>query len=214
LQRSPAYDEEIFEMQENRKEAFVARLEARNEWILNNKRIGSFDIETTDLAANFGTIVCACIKELGGGTATFVTRGDSDKRTAERIRDELRQYDYITTWYGAKFDMPFLTTRLLINEADPLGALRHLDLYYTARFKLRLHSNRLDCVTEALYGESGKTRLNPEMRLGLRSVSPTKRNAAIEYHVEHCQIDVDELEKLFVKLAPYRDLGATQLRRF
>lgn len=207
-------EEDIFEAKFRRADANSLRTEASNEWVLKNKRWGVLDIETTDLAANFGTVVCACIKDVDGETTTFVTRGDSDFRTVKNLRDEIAKYDFIVTWYGTGFDIPFITTRWLIGGGKDVSFARHYDMYYTARHRLRLHSNRLDCVQEALYGASAKTRLSPEWRLALRSVSPAKRRAAIEYHVEHCMIDVDETKDLFLKLAPFKDLTATPQRRY
>ncbi len=66
-----AYDEETFELQENRKRALLARKEARNTWVFDNKSFAMFDLETTDLKADGGQILCASIKPLGGHIETF-----------------------------------------------------------------------------------------------------------------------------------------------
>ncbi len=65
------YDDETFELQEKRKRALLQRKDARNEWIKQNKTFASFDIETTDLKADGGQILCASIKPLNGPVETY-----------------------------------------------------------------------------------------------------------------------------------------------
>ena len=42
-----------------------------SDYAMGNWRIGFFDIETTHLKGNFGHVLCACIKDAGGGTKVW-----------------------------------------------------------------------------------------------------------------------------------------------
>lgn len=211
LSKPHVYDEETWQLQENRKLALAHEREARDIWILRNKRIAMFDIETTNLDADIGEMLCACIKPLGRPVKSFIvdtTAGDG--ALSASLRDELRNYDYVVTWYGTKFDMPYLTTRLISAGEETLGYMRHVDLYYTSRFKLKLHSNRLAAVGEFMFGKTQKTRvIGP---IWLRAIRGDKE--AMDYIVKHCQKDVRELERIFCELVPHRNLSATPLRKY
>ena len=67
-------DEELWGLQERKKESNYINAQAKNEWLLENSKFGSFDIETTNLDASIGMILCACIKIRGGETTTYVAK--------------------------------------------------------------------------------------------------------------------------------------------
>jgi uncharacterized protein YprB with RNaseH-like and TPR domain len=206
-------EEDVFNQIDLRKEALAKRKDKQNSWLLAHRTFAMFDLEATNLNADIGEILCACIKPLDGGITTIVSR-DDDKRSSALIRDELKKYDYVVTWYGSRYDMPFLATRLLLNEHSPLGYVRHVDLYYTAKMQFKFHSNRLDAVGEGLFGESKKTRLRGGLWNDARSPNRERRRKAMEYIIDHCQKDVEELESIFKELVPFRQLASTPLRRF
>lgn len=206
--------EELWAMQEGRKLSVLTTAQKKNQWLLDKSRIGFFDIETSNLDANIGMMLCACVKDYKGGTKTFIMSKDnglySDRKFAVAMRDYLEKFDYVVTWYGTKFDVPYLNTRLILHGERPLDIIRHIDLYYTARFKLKLHSNRLAVVSESLFGESDKTRV----------VGPIWTNAlmgdkkALQYIIDHCVIDVDVLEQVFEELHGFVNLSAKRWRKF
>lgn len=212
-------DAELWQLQEDRKMGKLLVSQEKNDWILKNKSFAMFDLETSNLDANFGEILCGCIKPLYGKITTFAIptfeAGDpwtliSDNEVAVQLRDELRKYDYIVTWFGTRFDMPYLTTRLIDSREEKIGPIRHLDLYYTSRWKLKLHSNRLAAVGDFLFGKTKKDNYagNTWMQ-ALRGHKP-----AIDYVVKHCEKDVEELERVFEELAPFRNIAATALKDY
>lgn len=200
---------DLWEQQEKKKLAGAQAALEKTQWILRNKTFAMFDIETTDLAANIGEMICACIKPLGKEPIVFL-RKRSDKMITDKIAKELRKYDYIVTFYGSRFDIPFLVTRLKMHRQEPLGFIRHLDMYYAAKFGLKLYSNRQQVVHEALFGDSDKTRILGPMQL--RAIEGNRE--ALKYIVDHCIIDVNELERIFMELAPSRNLSMVPVRRF
>ena len=214
------YDEDTFELQENRKRALLARRDARNTWVFDNKSFAMFDLETTDLKADGGQILCASIKPLDGHIETFksdiyLPEGGDDHSVLIKIRDRLREFDYVVTWYGTGFDMPFLKTRLLLNNLESLGEIYHYDLYYTSRFHFLFNSNRMQSVEEALFqGKTHKTRLSRVLWAKAQSFNYKERIEALDYIADHCEMDVISLEEIFYKIGEAKDVSSIQLRRY
>ncbi|KKM44028.1 hypothetical protein LCGC14_1562230 [marine sediment metagenome] len=214
LESPLVYDEETFQLQENRKLALAERQEAKDKWILENKTFCMFDIETTNLDADVGWILCASFKPVDGETYTIRGAAD-DTNILDAIRDELHKYDYIVTWYGTRFDLPFVATRLLLNRKEAIGRLRHIDLLYVSRFKFKFFNNKLENVADGLFGgDSVKTKLRGSVWYSARKHDKKTREKAIDYIVEHCEMDVVELENLFHELIPFKKISLTPLRSY
>lgn len=179
-----------------------------NTRILEEKSFAFFDIETTNLNASIGRMLCASIVPLEGNKIKTFKSHKNDRELCAKIRDELEKYDYVVTYYGSGFDIPFLNTRLLKHGRRPLKSIRHLDMYYTVRSHLRMHSKRLDAVCEMLFGETKKTRLNGDIWDAAASGS----KSAMDYIATHCEMDVLELRRVFWQLVDFRNLGATPLK--
>jgi len=169
-------------------------------------RIVFTDGEMSNLSADFGQLLCACTVEYNpadrkkpwANLQTFIlrdydnTRWD-DKSLAMAWRNSLEDYDIAVTWNGIRFDVPFLETRCRRWSLKSPAIPRHKDLLYTARYKMRLHANKLDDVAEHLQIERKyhvkKTRMEPErwtMALGGHKPS-------YNYIITHCQNDVKVL---------------------
>ena len=96
-------------------------------------RIASFDIETTDLKANMGIVLCASFHEIVPPgyfknhhnkvnkpytiklNITDPYDPNPDKELVIAIRDELETYNGIVTWNGKMFDLPFINARLMFH---------------------------------------------------------------------------------------------------
>jgi len=103
------------------------------------------DVETTDLKADFGRIICAVIKEYGTRReATLYKPSDyrDDSGLLLRLKNRLEQFDICVTHYGKGFDIPFLNTKLLLNNQSRLKKMFHVDTYYIARNKLQTLSRK------------------------------------------------------------------------
>jgi uncharacterized protein YprB with RNaseH-like and TPR domain len=170
-------------------------------------KVGYLDIEATQLTANFGWMISWCIKEQDTKkihTAT-VTRdeiitGVLDKRIVEELVETLKQFTQIVTYYGARYDIPFIRTRAIFWGIPfiPYGEIEHKDLYFLARAKLRLHSNRLEVVCD-LMGIKGKTHLEPKMWV----LANTGNEEALKYINVHNRYDVIILEEVHKKLGEF-----------
>ena len=161
-----------------------------------------FDIECNHLNADWGLLICACIKW-------------SDKKTIEtfRITDHkqkslnddsgvacaIRDSDIIVTWYGKKFDVPYLQSRLLKWEKTIMSPnISHLDLWATARYQLRLSSNRLANIERFLGLQATKTPIN--QGAWIEALAGSKKHMKIV--VDHCKQDVLMLEEAYNKMLP------------
>jgi uncharacterized protein YprB with RNaseH-like and TPR domain len=159
-------------------------------------------------------MICACVKDHHGAIRTFIAGqvdgAIDDHQAVVETRDYLESLDYVYTYYGTGFDIPFINTRLIVHNERPIDRLRHIDLYYVARHRLKLHSNRLAVVAETLFGESDKTRvIGP---IWTRALAGNKE--ALTYIVEHCEIDTEVLERVFDRLRGFVNLSAVRWRKF
>jgi len=211
-----AEDEVLWQLAENRKLANAERALAKNQWLLSTKSFAMFDLETYDLAADFGLIMVGCIKTRGddGPIWTATTRtGDPatmDRESIVAIRDKLEKYDYVVTYNGTRFDIPYLNTRLLVHDERPLAFIRHIDLYYTVRYNLRLQRSKLVSVELALLDSTEKTQILP----GIWARALQGSQDDMDYIVEHCQGDVKVLEAAFDKLCGFVNFSQVRVRKY
>lgn len=164
-----------------------------------------FDLETTNLTADFGVVLCGVVK--GDATEPKIFRADDlnrrwrakrsdDSAVVKAIVAELEQYDIWIAHNGAKFDVPYLRSRLLRHGAGELPVKKLVDPVLLARNKLRLSYNSLEKVADHL-GCNSKTTVDPSM--WLRAALDGEREA-MDYIVEHCVQDVLVLEKVIFAL--------------
>ena len=167
-----------------------------------------FDLETTNLKANFGRILCASVADMFGNVRTFRIDEAPWKRERRRddialavgLRDYLEQFDVLVGWYSKMFDIPYLNTRLLIGNERPLRSdMMHFDPIWKAKKgSLALHSARLDAVAKTFRLEVQKTGLDPE----IWNDAADGEREAMDYVVEHCEKDVLVLRQAFHILKP------------
>jgi uncharacterized protein YprB with RNaseH-like and TPR domain len=176
------------------------------------ERKGFLDLETSNLSADFGTILTWCFKDLGSDTLWYdfltdadVRSGDADKRIVSTLVDTLWQFDRIVGHYSTYFDVPFMRTRVLHWKLPfpQYGMLWHSDVWMMARKKLKLHSNRQDSVAESLHGDHLKTRLSPDVWNQVLFGSASQRQANIKEVLHHNEQDVLEGARNYETLLPY-----------
>jgi uncharacterized protein YprB with RNaseH-like and TPR domain len=171
----------------------------RDDW-WHDKRIAYFDIEASDLTANWGMMLSWCIKYRGDDKIRegVITKKEIfdfkfDKRIFEELMEELKNVDILVTYYGTGFDIPFARTRTLYHglEFPAYGSMYHWDLFYKVRSKLKTHRKSLEVVTK-FYGIEGKTHLEPDMMFKAQYGHPE----AMKQLLHHNREDVIILEKL------------------
>lgn len=174
-------------------------------------RVLFFDIEATALNASFGHCLCCGFKYLNHGKAWVVSVNDvpepkkyeePDAPLMRRLHTILTdEADVIVSFYGKGYDRPFLNTRMLLAGLPPLPPLssEHIDLFYTCRSNLRLHSNRLQAVSETLGCPINKTPVRADTWRKAQRGDP----AALAYVIAHCRRDVLILEWVYNKMKPF-----------
>ena len=165
------------------------------------------DFEMTGLSANYGRLICGCIKPYGGevttlridDTARGVTYPWDDHDLALGLRDELEKQWMIVGWNSVMFDIKFLNSRLMFHRERVLRKPLHKDLLFTAKTVFALTDNRLITVQEHLQLDEAKTRLDPNEWIKASAGDA----GAIDYVAEHCVQDVRVLEEVFEHLVPF-----------
>lgn len=168
------------------------------------EKIGIFDVETTGLKAPWSHMLAWCVKEHNKDIihSDLVTRKEArdknDKRIIKSAVNEIKKYDRLITWYGTNFDICWTRSRAMYHRIDfPLYRdLYHTDLYYIARNKLAMHSNRLGAVSQFLGVEAKTHPFTPELWRRAGAGEPE----ALQEVLTHCKEDVISTDKLFIKL--------------
>jgi len=166
-------------------------------------KIGYLDIETDGLKADFSTMLSWAIKEKGGAVTTDVItkaelfNGVYDKRLIKSCVDEMKKYAIIVTYYGTRFDIPYLRTKALHYDMEfpGYGELYHFDLYYTVKSKLNLSRKSLDNACDYL-GIEGKTPISKDDWRKAKYGDPEALKEVLAHNIP----DVEILEKLHDKL--------------
>ncbi len=179
------------------------------------EKVSFLDIETSNLKANFGIVLCWCILDEAGNryedvlNKKDVLSGYEDKRIVQSCIDNMLKFDRVCGHYSTYFDIPFLRTRALIHglKFPGQGELYHTDVWRMAKSKLCLHSNRQNIVAESLYGKTVKTRISHS---DWRKAMLGCPDAAAEV-LDHCQKDVIDLRKNFYTLLPFVRLTRTSI---
>lgn len=167
-----------------------------------------FDLETTNLSADFGVVLCGVVKPGHGKPIVFRadklnpkwdTARDDDSAVVKAIVAELSKHDIWVAHNGAKFDVPFLRTRLLRWGLEQLPNAKLIDPVWLARNKLRMSFNSLGQVANLLSCNT-KTEVRPDQWLRA-SLGGCRK--AMDYIVKHCVADVLVLEQVVGALKGY-----------
>lgn len=172
-------------------------------------KILSWDIEASNLAADFGIVLCVGFKEVGRGKPEVYnildyTGVDNDlikaeKRLLKDVSKKLLDSDVWLTHFGTHYDIPFVNTRLLYHQLPILPPnYAHIDTWKIARNRLKTRNNRLITLSEFLGTDDEKNAIKPEQWIrALGGHSPS-----MDYIVEHCRRDVLVLEEVYTRLRP------------
>lgn len=172
-----------------------------------NIKIGYFDIETSNLKANFGVILCYCI--LDDRTDHILHRTVSkdelfknlDKDVVRQCIEDIKKFDILVGYYSTKFDIPYLRTRANYWGLNfpAFGEIRHKDVYYIIKSKFCLNSNRLETACRAIIGKTEKTHL--DANYWIRALQGDRKS--LDYILDHCKKDVKDLKKVYKAVEQY-----------
>lgn len=174
-------------------------------------KVGVFDIETSNLNANFGIVLCGVVYDVTNEKIYIVRwdetkcykngEYDNDREVVAKLRDLLESFDIVIGYNSSRFDIPFLRTRLLYHKERLIESVRHIDLYYLVRFKLKLHDNKLDTLAKFSNLEHQKTEVDGmKWTQALVYAGTKKGKKAMDYIVEHCVLDCKVLAESFAQV--------------
>lgn len=162
------------------------------------------DLETSSLEADAGVIVGAGIMSEQGRAEYFpVRRSDEEKSVIGKLVGRLQDFDFVVTWNGRYFDVPFLTTRLLSHGLDPraITGKRHIDLNEVVKSRLKLTFTYLDHVCDFFGIEKNRGTMGMDVpRLYVRALEGDRR--ALGVIRDHCLDDLQATRKVYLRLKP------------
>jgi uncharacterized protein YprB with RNaseH-like and TPR domain len=177
------------------------------------ERVLLWDIEATNLVADYGRLLCISYKWLGEdkvhtlkvrNTKEWRRDRTDDSGILNKFSDLLGQADLHVFWFGEYFDLPFVQTRLMMNNLKPLPNIPFIDGWKIARKKLKLRSNRLDAVSKLIPIPKDIIR---EEKLHPEPIHWVRANAgyvdAMKIIEERCESDVKVLEQIYLAIRPY-----------
>lgn len=118
------------------------------------------DIEATNLNADFGTTLCVGYKWYGDKKTKLVSLDDypdygkspqslaDDSKVIRDFKAILEEADMWVGWYSSGYDIKFLQTQCLFHGFGALPKTPHVDLWWWARHRLKMSSNRLARIAE------------------------------------------------------------------
>lgn len=167
----------------------------------------SFDIETTNLTADFSIMLTACIKPYG--RAPMIWRADDypewkenradDSRIVAEVSRELAKHAVVVTHYGTGFDIPYLRAKMVRYGLPPLPPMFGVDTYSIAKKNFRVSRRRLAALAEYFsLGKKEGVEGNLWLEAGL-SGSKKAMDEIVAHNIQDCVI----LEKLAMISYPY-----------
>lgn len=175
----------------------------------SRQRICLFDIEATNLDADFGHVVCISAKIYGEKKIhTFSTLQDrkpgrkwafwDDSKVLKKWRDFVSTCDCLVGHYIDRFDKPYLNARMVKNGLPPNPQLPSIDTWRIARFNMKLSRNTLANVGEFLGVVDKKLYVPNETWVKIRQGDLRATREA----ERRCQSDVVLLERIYERLLP------------
>ena len=149
------------------KTSLKAQREAELRKHQHEPKILLWDIEATGLNATFGTLLCIGYKWLDDKKPTVLSildgaKGEmlNDKPLVKEFAKVYNEADYSITWYGDRYDLPMVRSKMLLHGLPPLAPVRSLDLWKAVRYRFKLHNNRLGSWQQFLGTAHSKTAID------------------------------------------------------
>lgn len=167
----------------------------------------SFDIETSNLKADFSIMLSACIKPYGEEPIVFRaddydswdTNREDDSQIVVDIAEELKKYAVVITHYGTRFDLPYMRAKMVKHGIPNLPPMFGVDTLQIARQSFAVSSRRLKSL--AAYLDLG-SKTEVEGSLWLKAAYSGDRQA-MDAIVEHNIVDCEVLERLASLCFPF-----------
>lgn len=170
-----------------------------------------WDIEATNLKANFGYVLSVAAKALGEPKVycwdlsqykSYKSDPTNDKLLLAEASEALSEAGAWVTWYGVGFDVKYVNTRLIGHGLKPMRPVPHIDGWRIAKDRMALNSNRLASVSSFLQIED-KTPLNGPIWIKASAGDPKALKYVVEHNIQDCIV----LEQAFERIRPLMTSG-------
>jgi len=166
--------------------------------------------EVTSTKVVFGNwyMLCWCAKWFGEGKVMhasideakgYKAGSENDSELVKKVWNLLDEADIVIGHNVAKFDIPSMNTRFLLNGLTPPSPYKIVDTLVIARKSFNFISNKLEDLVEFL--GVGKKMETGGMKLWDDCLSGDKK--AFKKMVQYCERDTTLLEPVYHKLRPY-----------
>ncbi len=164
------------------------------EMVEESKKICFFDIESTGLKGDYGSILVVSVKPYGEKPKSFVVNQiGNDVGIVMAAKEELEKYHCWVSFYGKGFDIPMLNTRLLKWKKKPIDPRHHIDLYFSLKHNLNTTRKSLAHLTRFLNVKSDqKIDVNPDVWAEIGLDPKNKQLMKVR-----CESDCTILENLY-----------------
>lgn len=167
----------------------------------------SFDIETSNLKADFSVMLSAVIKPFGQPPivfradqySTWETNRSNDKAIVEDVCRELGKHAIVVSHFGIGFDIPYIRAKCVAYGIPPLPPMFGIDTWKIA--KNNFNVSRRSLANLGYYFDIGDKSL-VDGRTWVQAAYDGDREA-MEYIIEHNIQDCVLLEKLACLSFPY-----------
>lgn len=164
-----------------------------------------FDIEVSDLKADFGSLLCFGYKWLDHKKVYCPSLLDNpgkwvldDEELVKEAHRVLSQADMIIGFYSSGFDIKYLRAKFLEYGLPVLDNVPHVDLYYIARSNLSISRKSLDNLSRYLKLDKRKYYVGSSVWRRAKAGDP----AALKEVIRHCRADIVVTEEMYYKLRP------------
>jgi uncharacterized protein YprB with RNaseH-like and TPR domain len=156
--------------------------------------IAVFDLETTDLSADFGRLLCGSILTYPSMEMRTFRYDDyandphDDRELAIAIRDHLSGHHITVGYYSKGFDIPFLNTRLLVHGEQRMPQMLHIDpiWFYRGWRGMKVRSSKMKVIAKVLNLDEQKMDVPDETWINARHGD----KEAMDVICERCESDV------------------------
>lgn len=175
--------------------------------MLPKARILCWDIETTNLKADFGFILAIGYKFVGDKRTRVLSIGDftsknfrfREKALVKEFLSIINSADISVTHNGQRYDHTWLNAKCLEYKLGFPKNIPQVDTLQIARKHLKAVSRkRLETISYYLGTHEEKTPV--EGRIWVDAALGSRK--AIKYIVDHCRADVDVLEEVYLQMRP------------
>lgn len=168
-------------------------------------KVAYFDLETTNLKADVGRLLCGSVLCYDGSMHTvrwdeMATKKElrhgltNDEKVAVAVRDLLNAHHVVCGWFSKGFDVPFLNTRLAAFGNKLVERHLHIDGIWYMKGWRGLGTRSAKLAVAAEFFGLDERKMDVDVNVWVRGQAGERE--AMDVLVERCESDVRLLQKV------------------